>query len=161
MKSFLFAIFLIASYALPVSVKAENTTEFQTFPAPRPSATPCWTAETLKAEQLYGAWRARFTNPPAGFPAEATVQLKQHEEFSESLAGVVSREKRKAELAGDLQDGLLLLDESSDSVSITGTWNGELVKASCGTVFKGVWKDTSNSAAANAPDVPFTLTRRP
>ena len=115
----------------------------------------------MKAEQLYGAWKARFTNPPAGFPVEATVQLKQHEEFSESLAGVVSREKLKAELAGDLQDGLLLLDESSDSVSITGTWNGELVEASCGTVFKGVWKDTSSSAAADAPDVPFTLTKRP
>lgn len=161
MKSFLFAIFLIALYALPVSVKAQNTTELRALPAQPPSATPCWTAETLKAEQLYGPWKARFTNPPAGFPVEATVQLKQHEEFSESLAGVVSREKRKAELAGDLQDGLLLLDESSDSVSITGTWNGELVEASCGTVFKGVWKNTSNSAAADAPDVLFTLTRRP
>jgi hypothetical protein len=93
---------------------------------------------------------------------------------SESLAGVVLRElprtagkavpgvhANKAELAGDLDGGLLLLDESSDNVSITGTWNGEMVEGSCGKIFRGTWKDTSASAPANAPDVAFTLTRKP
>ena len=125
----------------------------------------------MKAAQLHGRWAARFSHPPAGLPENATVVLERHAEFSESLAGTVSRKLSKAgsalasghapqaALAGDLDEGLLLLDESSDRISITGTWNGEMVPGSCGRVYKGVWKDTSRSAAPDVPDVPFTLTR--
>jgi hypothetical protein len=128
----------------------------------------------MKAAQLYGLWAVRFTNPPAGLPDRATMLLERHAEFAESLAGIVSRDlgaaagtkaiaghAAKAALAGDLEAGMLLLDESSDNISITGTWNGEMVEGSCGKAFKGSWKDTSSSAPDNAPDVPFTLTRLP
>jgi hypothetical protein len=128
----------------------------------------------MKAEQLHGLWAVQFSNPPSGLPARATMLLERHAEFAESLAGVVSRDlgpaagskaiaahAAKAALAGDLEGGMLLLDESSDNVSITGTWNGEMVKGSCGKVFQGTWKDTSSSAPDNAPDIPFTLTRLP
>ena len=128
----------------------------------------------MKASQLFGLWRVSLKTPPAGFPASATLLLERHAEFSDSLAGVVSRDfgvaaglpavaghAAKAFLAGDLDGGLLLLDESSDNISITGTWNGEMAPGSCGKVFNGVWKDTSKSAADNAPDVAFTLTRLP
>ena len=128
----------------------------------------------MKAAQLYGLWAVRFSNPPAGLPARATMLLERHAEFAESLAGVVSRDlgvaagskaiaghAAKAALAGDLEAGMLLLDESSDNIRITGTWNGEMVDGSCGKVFRGSWKDTSSSAPDNAPDVPFTLTRLP
>ncbi|NMM09486.1 MAG: hypothetical protein HHJ16_04350 [Polaromonas sp.] len=125
----------------------------------------------MKAEQLYGRWEARFTPSPAGLSSRATVLLERHAEFSESLAGVVSRElshaagsnvtTAQAALAGDLEDGMLLLDESSDKISITGTWNGEVVEGSCGKVFRGSWKDTSSSAPDNAPEVSFILTKLP
>lgn len=128
----------------------------------------------MKAAQLHGLWAVRFSNPPAGLPERATMLLERHAEFSESLAGIVSRELGDAEgskaitghaskalLAGDLEDGMLLLDESSDHVSITGTWNGEMVEGSCGKVYQGSWKDTSRSAPDNAPDVPFTLSKLP
>ena len=125
----------------------------------------------MKAEALHGRWAVRFTNPPAGLPERSVMRLKRHAEFSESLAGTVNREIGKspsasghaaqAVLAGDLEDGMLLLDESSDNVSITGTWNGEMRPGSCGKVFQGVWKDTSSGAPADAPDVAFTLTRLP
>jgi len=128
----------------------------------------------MKAAQLHGLWAVRFSKPPAGLPARAMMLLERHAEFSESLAGIVSRDLGAAEgskaiaghaskalLAGDLDEGLLLLDESSDKVSITGTWNGEMVEGSCGKVFQGTWKDTSRSAPDNAPDVPFTLTKLP
>lgn len=136
--------------------------------------TVCPAAADMKAAQLYGLWAVRFANPPAGLPARATMLLERHAEFAESLAGVVSRDlgpaagtkaiaghAAKAALAGDLEGGMLLLDESSDNISITGTWNGEMVEGSCGNAFKGSWKDTSSSAPDNAPDVPFTLTRLP
>jgi len=128
----------------------------------------------MKAAQLYGLWAVRFSKPPAGLPERATMLLERHAEFAESLAGIVSRDlgaaagskaiaghAAKAALAGDLEGGMLLLDESSDNISITGTWNGEMVEGSCGKAFKGSWKDTSSSAPDNAPDVPFMLTRLP
>ncbi|RYX88795.1 MAG: hypothetical protein EOO28_35185 [Comamonadaceae bacterium] len=128
----------------------------------------------MKAPQIYGLWRVAFTAPPDGLPASATMLLERHAEFSESLAGFISRDlgaaagspkiaghAPKARLAGDLEDGILVLDESSDNISITGTWNGEIVEsagAPCGRLIRGVWKDTSKSAPPDAPDIPFTLT---
>ena len=154
-------LFVMAICALASPASAQN----------RPDA-GCATAQTMKAEQLFGLWAARFANPPAGLPKRATLQLQRHAEFSDSLAGTVSRDMKsvaapasghasQAALAGDLDDGMLLLDESSDKVSITGTWNGEMVPGSCGRVYRGVWKDTSASAALDAPGVAFTLTRLP
>ena len=131
----------------------------------------------MQAVQLHGRWDVRFANPPAGLPERAVMRLKRHAEFSESLAGTVTRQRVKSgksggstlatghatdtALAGDLEEGLLLLDESSDNISITGTWNGEMVAGSCGNMYQGLWKDTSTSAAPDAPAVPFTLTRQP
>ncbi|SFU99502.1 hypothetical protein SAMN05216350_11150 [Polaromonas sp. YR568] len=168
-KFFRPALFLISACAIAIATGATA----QTSPPGKPEGV-CPAAADLKAEQLYGLWVAQFTNPPAGLPARATMLLERHAEFSESLAGVVSRDlgtaagskaiaghAAKAALAGDLDGGMLLLDESSDNVSITGTWNGEMAKGSCGKVFQGTWKDTSSSAPENAPDIPFTLTRLP
>ena len=158
-----FAIILIASNALLACATAQNTPE-----------TACPPARSMKAEQLYGRWAVRFDAPPAGLPERATMRLQRHAEFSESLAGTVSRDlgaaagtpalaghAAEAALAGDLDEGMLLLDESSDRISITGTWNGEMQPGSCGRVYQGRWKDTSANAAPDAADVPFTLTRLP
>lgn len=163
------AILLIASCALPSRANAQNNV--QSSPS---GAASCPAAKQLKPAQIHGLWRARFSNPPAGLPVEATLLLERHAEFGDSVAGFVSRDlgaaagtppiaghAAKAQLAGDLEDGLLTLDESSDGVSITGTWNGEMVEGSCGKKVSGLWKDTSNSAPPDAAEVPFTLERLP
>lgn len=159
------ALFFIAACALASWASAQNTPK-----------TACPPDQAIKAEQLHGRWSVRFARAPTGLPARATMVLERHAEFTESLAGTVSRElgakagakagapaahAAKAALAGDLEEGMLLLDESSDNISITGTWNGEMVEGSCGKVFQGTWKDTSPSAPDDAPDVPFTLTKLP
>lgn len=132
----------------------------------------CPSAQSMTAAQLHGRWAVRFANAPAGLPERATLLLQRHEEFSESLAGTISRKLKKspsaapgraaqAALAGDLDEGVLMLDESSDLVNTTATWTGEMVPGSCGKAFRGTWKDISDSAAPDAPDVAFTLTRLP
>ena len=166
------ALFSIAAWL--VNTDATAQINVNKSPDQTPATADCPTALTMKAAQLYGSWTVAFLKPPGGLPANATMQLEQHAEFSDSLAGMVNRDlgaangsattashAAKAFLAGDLEDGVLLLDESSDNLSITGTWNGEIVKDSCGKVFRGTWRDTSRSAPDNAPDVPFTLTRLP
>ncbi len=165
-------IFRIALCGLYVGISVLATGGIAPVAHAQPLTAPCPAASAMKAEQLHGLWTVRFTNPPAGLPNQATLLLERHAEFSESLGGVVSRDlgqaigskaiaghAPKAMIAGDLEGGMLLLDESSDNVSITGTWNGEMVEGSCGKAFKGTWKDTSRSAPDNAPDIPFTLNR--
>ena len=163
LKIFPIATLFIALSALASCANAQNRQKID-----------CVAAQSMKAGQLHGRWAAQFTNPPAGLPTRATLLLQRHAEFTESLAGSVNRDMGKnaslpsaaghsarAALAGDLDEGMLLLDESSDNISITGTWNGEMKPGSCGQVYQGFWKDTSHSAALDAPDVAFTLTRLP
>ena len=159
------AIFLVAACAHIHWALAQNTT-------PKEPKAACLSAKSIKAPQLYGIWQVSFTNPPAGLPKTAVMLLEKHAEFADSLSGIVSRDlpptaantpghAAKAALAGDVEDGFVILDESSNNISISGTWNGQLVDASCGKEVKGVWKDTSASAPPDAPDVPFTMVKRP
>ena len=181
------AIILIAITSINTVTSAQNgpQTAPRTVQGKGLQSTPaCPDAASLKAADVYGRWQARFAPAPRGLPATATLTLSQHAEFSDSLAGSVDRDlawfaastlgatplakpshAANAELAGDLDAGFLLLDESSDRISISGTWNAELVKGSCGKQFSGTWRDTSARAEQDhpdgAPDVPFTLTRLP
>ena len=155
------AIFLIAACAHIHWATAQNSTKNE-------PKTACPAVKTIKAPQLYGIWQVTFTNPPAGLPKTAVMLLEKHQEFSDSLAGTVSRASvtgtghaAKAALAGDVEDGFVILDESSNNISISGAWNGELVQSSCGREVKGVWKDLSATAPPDAPDVPFTMVKRP
>ena len=172
-----FARLLIAVCALQSRASAQNDVQTPLYAVAK-EAVACPTAKQIKPAQIYGLWRARFNPAPAGLPANATMRLERHAEFGDSVAGFVSRElgaaadtptdtpaiaghAAKAQLAGDLEHGLLTLDESSNGISITGTWNGEMAEGSCGKKVTGMWKDTSNSAAPNTADVPFTLEKLP
>ena len=175
----LFALFLIAACAHINWATAQNSTR-------NPPKTACVATKDIKAPQLYGVWQVSFTNPPLGLPATASMLLEKHAEFSDSLQGVVTRKlpanakqnvkpdnklldratnpapdkdghAPTAALAGDVEDGFVILDESSNNISISGTWNGQLVEGSCGREVQGLWKDTSASAPPDAPDVPFTM----
>lgn len=157
----LIAHFSIAYYAHIHWAIAQNVTENKPKPA-------CLNPKSIKAPQLYGIWQVSFATPPAGLPKTAVMLLEKHEEFADSLSGIVSRDAvtanghaAKAALAGDVEDGFVTLDESSNNISISGIWNGQLVETSCGREVKGVWKDTSASAPPDAPEVSFTMVKRP
>ena len=165
----LFAIYLVAACAHFNWAAAQNITNIQGKPV-------CTAAKDIRAPQMYGLWQVTFTNPPRGLPASATLMLEKHEEFGDSVQGVVTRtlparsgasatsnlkagHAGKAAIAGDVEDGFVILDESSNNTSISGAWNGQIVEGSCGREVTGLWKDTSASAGPNAHDVPFTLRR--
>ncbi len=155
---FKIAIFLIAACAICSRASGQNDPQAS-------AANSCPAAKLLKAAQIHGQWRVSFKSAPAGLPATATVLLERHAQFSESVAGFVIRNlaapapghAAKAQLAGDLEDGFLTLDESSNGISITGTWNAEVVEGSCGRSIRGSWKDTSSSAPPDAPEIVFTM----
>ncbi|MDO9279506.1 MAG: hypothetical protein Q7U05_13200 [Polaromonas sp.] len=132
-------------------------------------AQTCPTAKTITSKDLYGQWAVEFTGPPRGLPAKATLQLQQHTEYTESLAGTLLRDlsaapggqvpghSPRAQVVGDLEGVLLMLDESSNGINLTASWDGKVVDGSCGKTIQGVWKDLSSDAAPDAADVPFTL----
>ena len=129
----------------------------------------CPTAQQVKTEDLHGQWSVEFTNPPRGLPTKATLQLQRHAEYSESLAGTLQRNlssapggrvpghAARAQVAGDLEGGMLLLDESSNGINLTASWDGKVVDGSCGQTIQGVWKDLSSDAPPDAAEVPFTM----
>ena len=135
------------------------------------AAQPCPEPRQVRAPDLYGQWQVSFSKPPRGLPAQATLQLERHAEFSESLAGQVKRDlsaapggqvaghSPRAQLAGDIEAGQLMLDESSNGINLTASWDGQIVPGSCGKRIEGLWKDLSSAAPPDTPDVPFTLTR--
>lgn len=172
LKFFRFALFFIATSAVITGASGQNDMSRPAPPAGSSEISACPPVKQFKPAQIHGTWRVRFTPAPAGLPADATLQLQRHAEFSESVAGFVNRElaptarkpaqgghAARAQLAGDLEDGYLTLDESSNGISITGAWNGKMVEGTCGRKITGTWKDMSSSAPPDAPDVPFTLER--
>lgn len=172
LKFFRFALFFIATSAVITGASGQNDMSRPAPPAGSSEISACPPVKQFKPAQIHGTWRVRFTPAPAGLPADATLQLQRHAEFSESVAGFVNRElaptarkpaqgghAARAQLAGDLEDGYLTLDESSNGISITGAWNGKMVEGTCGKTITGTWKDMSSSAPPDAPEVPFTLER--
>ena len=159
-----FAILLIAACAVHTRASGQNDLKKSLSPS---AAATCPPAKLLKAAQIHGQWRVSFQSAPAGLPATATVMLERHAQFGDSVAGFVSRNlaasapghAARAQLAGDLEDGFLTLDESSNGISITGIWNAEVVEGSCGRSVRGTWKDTSNHAPPDAPEISFTMER--
>lgn len=167
---FKIATLLMTAYALHSGAGAQHSIQNSAQPAVSPVATACPPVKQLKAVQIHGMWRVRFNPAPAGLPADATMHIERHAQFSDSVAGYINRDlglssgaghAARAQLAGDLEDGFLTLDESSNGISITATWNGEMVEASCGKKVTGTWKDTSASAPADAPDIPFMMEKIP
>ncbi len=126
----------------------------------------CPSPDDVKPAQLHGAWQVQFRQPPPGWPTQAKVRLQAHLEFKDSLSGSIERAPAPghptlALLAGDLDDGVLVLDESSDGLRITAVWEGSIVLGSCGREIQGYWKDTRRdpNPLKPAPETPFLLKR--
>ena len=76
----------------------------------------------------------------------ATLRLEPHPDYRESFRGTLERDGRRAQVAGDLEDGEFTLEESSDGVRIAATWLGDLVEGSCGREIRGTWTREGETA---------------
>jgi len=113
-------------------------------------AQACPRAAEVSQAHVLGTWHASIDGLPA-----ATLHLAKHPEYAGTLRGHLERGGRRFEIAGDVGDGELTLDESDDGARISAAWLGDVVEGSCGREIRGVWK------AEGAPEErPFVL-RRP
>jgi hypothetical protein len=119
-----------------------------------PVATPtCLAAEDVTTQHLYGLWHADFFDKPLpadmhqppgqAVSSQASLLLERHPEHTDSLRGTLKRPDPKngndlqAWLAGDMEDGELVMDESEDGQRISAVWVLELVNTSCGKELRG------------------------
>ncbi|MDB5859315.1 MAG: hypothetical protein JWQ76_3004 [Ramlibacter sp.] len=104
--------------------------------AQAPAAGACPQPSEVMQAHMLGLWRAEFEDRGPG----ATLLLERHPDYAESLSGAVNRGGERRQLAGDVEDGDLTLEESADGVHIAAIWVGELVEGSCGREVRGTWK---------------------
>jgi hypothetical protein len=96
--------------------------------------TSCPQADDVVQAHLLGTWRAEVEGL-----GPATLRLEKHAEFAESVSGSLERAGRRSQVAGDVDNGELTLEESADGVHIAATWLGDVVEGSCGREIRGTW----------------------
>ena len=138
-------LLLIATCAIPIRATAQNDLK-------TPATDNCPTPEEIQPIHLYGLWQAEFGNKRQS----VSVHLGRHAEWPGSVRGEVDRAGVKTLVAGDVDQGELMLDESNDGQQISATWFGLMATHSCGKEIQGTWTDTINNIST-----PFVLRKQP
>jgi hypothetical protein len=114
------------------------------LPALAQAPADCPSASQVAQRHLIGTWKAAVEGERGTF----TLVLVKHPEFAESVQGTMERAGKVIQLAGDVDEGALTLEESANGVHISATWLGEVVEGSCGREMRGQWKAEGNSRTA-------------
>lgn len=109
---------------------------------PAPDPLECPAATELLPQQLYGLWRAEFSEPGKSLvTGTAALEFEKDPDFAQSVSGTILRGDAKALVSGDAEEGEFALDESVDGVNISATWVGSVVPEACGKEIRGSWSD--------------------
>lgn len=138
------ALFFIALCAASTGVLGQNDVKISPAHCPAPA--------DLGAVHLYGLWSAELEGQAQG----ASLQLVRHPDSAGSVRGQGTRNGVAIQVAGDIDEGELSLEESIDGQRISATWVGTVVPTSCGKEIRGSW----NNALDNT-STPFVLRKTP
>lgn len=133
--------------------------------ATRAQAPGCETPGFLEPARLSGLWQLTLW-PENGSPAQpastGAVLFERHPDYEGSVRGRLKRSDtgndREAVLSGDVVDGEVNFDESSDGVKLDAVWTGE--PAACGQELRGT-RRPSDGRPADAPVLNFLLKKSP
>jgi hypothetical protein len=114
-------------------------------------AAPCPRPDEVAPADLLGDWRAQIDGQPP-----TIVHLARHPESTGTARGWLDRDGQRIELAGDVDEGELTLEESRDGKRISAVWLGDVVEGSCGREIRGTWK-----AEGTPIERPFVLRKQP
>lgn len=109
---------------------------------------PCPYDWQMSDKQLQGEWLASMADQQT----VVRLTLGPHPEWAGTVKGTVQRPDSSYPMVGDVDQGHVTLEESSDEVHITGTWLGEVVEGSCGREIKGQYQ-----AGEETQPQPFVL----
>lgn len=113
-------------------------------------AAECPHMEDVSQAHLLGEWQAQVEGAAA-----VRITLGKHPEFADTVRGFLEREGRRVEVAGDVADGELTLEESEDGKRISALWLGDVVEGACGREIRGSWK-----AEGAGAERPFVMRKR-
>lgn len=99
-------------------------------------AASCPAHAEVGQRDLLGMWRAQVD----GQPADATLLLEAHPEYAQGFSGGITRNGRRSQVAGDVDEGEFTLEESADGLRISATWLGDVVPGTCGREIRGTWR---------------------
>lgn len=148
--AFFSAVFLVTTFTgLFANLALAQTVSL----APKPAACP--NPDQVEPIHLYGLWRGevegspKSASPTGSLTASQTVTLRfeKHPDLSGSVMGSIQRGNVKSQCAGDVDNGVLALEESNDGKSISATWTGQVVAGSCGKEISGTWNNFSNNTS--------------
>ncbi|NMM88877.1 hypothetical protein B2J88_31785 [Rhodococcus sp. SRB_17] len=139
-------LILIAACACSASARAQK--DLETHTAAAPAASSCPAAEDMEQQHLQGLWRAELASAGGG----ALLRLGPHPELAGSVRGTVARGDTTALVTGDVHEGALALEESTDGIHIAATWSGNVVAGSCGKEIHGTWNNVTPETT-----LPFVL----
>jgi hypothetical protein len=125
----------------------------------------CHDGKSLTQDHLQGEWQVLWQDRPQDKARPEPLKFSPNAEHLDSLMGELEQGGRKVLLAGDFEDGQLVLEESPDGKRISATWTAQVKAGSCGTAFVGTrvvqdadeGTDTATSAERNPR--PFLLRR--
>lgn len=138
-----FALFVIAACACASSARGQNDIN---------SSAPCPAAVDTSQAQLLGRWRAELQ----GRSAPVLLQLTPHPLLRESVHGTLQRDGRMVLLSGDVDQGQLTLEESTDGKHISANWLGTVQDGSCGKEIRGIWSSDTTPPIS----IPFVLRKQ-
>lgn len=98
----------------------------------------------VKTNELLGQWQVQWSGDLAGEPTDARLVFAANPEFADSLLGLLDLKQKRHELAGDIEEELLTLEESSDGKSISANWSLRAVSGRCGKELTGTWVRASD-----------------
>lgn len=129
------------------------------------TAVECSTPGELESKHLYGQWQADFfdappsedlrSDPKSPPQSQGSIRFERHPEHADSLRGELKRmprtdktaqESESAWLAGDVEDGELILDESADGQQISAIWVGQALPGSCGKEIRGTRRNAGEDS---------------
>ncbi|MBP8018531.1 MAG: hypothetical protein KAY82_00700 [Hylemonella sp.] len=100
--------------------------------------------DILKTHDILGQWRVEWPDKLAGEPSDARLVFALNPEFADSLLGLMDLGHKRHEIAGDIEESLLTLEESSDGKSISANWSLRAVAGRCGKELTGTWVRASD-----------------
>lgn len=131
--------------------------------AAQPADAPCPAADAIEPLHLYGLWQLRLwpEDAPENAPASTGVLLfEKHPDYPGSVRGELRRTANgadlRAQLSGDVTDGVFNLDESEDGVTMSAVWTGE--PADCGRRITGT-RRPAEGRPAGEPVLRFEVLR--
>ena len=87
----------------------------------------------MDSPHLQGQWEATID----GKTGAAVLHLGPHPEWAGTVKGEVVRAGQRHPMVGDVDQGNVTLEESSNGTNITATWMGTVTDGSCAREVRG------------------------